>query len=337
MPGTRKRRRPVQAAHRKGIMIVPVTERTCARDGCGQAFTPKTARAAYCSDSCRAQAFRSRSRNETEHAVTEKARSPRTRTVAVIAANDPAPTWDPPGEPRKPYQTTEPCPWCEGPLHATPCGTWRVCLACKHRVTPRGVKAPYEHGTQGARQVKNQRERDQEAKALAAARGKLKADLSRMLDDDKLTPESRGLLEWYVAEVGHAPTMARLDDLTEQSKGEKIRHQHFWQGQPEALGAPDYDDEDQDEDYDDTDDYPRAIQAAPAPAVDYDTELAAREWKLEPHGAGICAVVKSKTHGYDYGYGPQECRQRAERAIPGGYVCGSCHDALNRPMIQWGQ
>jgi hypothetical protein len=67
-------------------------ERVCARDGCEQTFTPKTKRAAYCSDSCRALAFRLRSGRNTERAVSER-RPTRAKTAALPVV---ALTWEPP-------------------------------------------------------------------------------------------------------------------------------------------------------------------------------------------------------------------------------------------------
>lgn len=240
-------------------------------------------------------------------------------------------------------QTAEPCPDCESPLAATLRGTQRVCLACVHRVVPRGVRAPYERGTGIVRQVKSQRERDLEAVALARRKGVMLAELAALAADKNLHPESRPVIEWFADEVKTATGNARLDELAGLLPDAGIRRRHWWQSQPATLTAPVYDDEDQgdDDEYDDESDAgeietppslaPVKVWRESFPGVDYASELAARQWRFQPHGAGLCQLIHLKPHGWDIP--PEECLHRAEHAIPGGYVCGPCYHALNTPLV----
>jgi hypothetical protein len=313
-------------------MAMAVLERVCARAGCGQPVTGRADKR-YCSDLCRNAANRNRS---------DPIRSAhRAATVAVIRP-DLAPVWDPPGEPRQAYRTEEPCPDCGDPLLADPQGTWRACAACRRGVVPAAARAPYARGEDAPqRQVISQRERDLEALGLARRKGVMLAQLDALAADDRLHPESVPVVEWLAGEVRAAASGRRLDELAELAADPAagLRRRRWWHGQPAALPAA-YEDQDQDlgEDYDDEDqadeheDRPGAIAAAgPGPGIDYAAELAAREWVLRPHGPALCHLVKLRPHGWDY-VPPEECLGRAAHPIPGGAVCSSCHDALNRPL-----
>src|SRR5215469_8493639 len=125
------------------------------------------------------------------------------------AGHEPA-TWNPPSDPRQPRPTVEPCPDCgEARVYASARGTIRVCVACRRRVTPRGVLAPYERGTEVTRAAKSQRERDLEALDLAGRKGIMLDQLHGLADDDRLDRASVLKLEWFAEQVKTAASGAR--------------------------------------------------------------------------------------------------------------------------------
>ena len=202
----------------------------------------RRAGARFCSGACRAADNRMRSRmnNRTDRSVGRPAQ------VATVTAIRPpvALTWEPPSEPRMAYQTAEPCPTCGAALTAEPRGTWRGCLTCKQLVAPPGVSAPYASGASSAqRQVKSQRERDQEARALESRRQRLADELDGLGADKRLTSEARGTLKWYRAEVDKAKTMSRLDDLVDQFRDERLTRTG-WLARPAAAEIEPPDDND---------------------------------------------------------------------------------------------
>ena len=291
-----------------------IAERTCARDGCDQTFTPKTARRVYCSDSCRALV------SKRSVSKSGAASSARTR-VAAVAAIEPALTWEPPSEPRMTYQTAEPCPACGTLLTAEPRGTWRGCLTCKRAVAPPGVSAPYASGANAPqRQVKSQRERDQEARALESRRQRLADQLDGQGADKRLTSEARGALKWYRAEVDQAKTMSRLDDLVEQFRGERLTRTG-WLARPAVAEIEPADDDDGQAD--EPAPAPLAITApaqvvsgrawtlpGPAGAMTWAGALARAGWRMVPSATG-CQVSE----------GAAACGAQANRRISGGLVC----------------
>lgn len=200
-------------------------------------------------------------------------------------------------------------------------GSRRYCRACPGWVIPKDVQAPYGRGEGQARQAKTQRERDAEERELAVRRGAVKREIARLLEDERLAPESRDILEWYADKVGEAQTMARLDDLIEQAKGENIRREHWWHGRPAAIEAEGYDD---DEDQA-ADDYRLAIEAAPAAAIDHAAELAARGYSVNPDAEpGQCQLLR---------YGQPCWGGTADGGIYAGQrICRPMLDALNTPL-----
>jgi len=311
------------------VSVSPAGLRTCGREGCGATFTARRSDARYCSDSCRNAANRARSRSD-------PIRSDRITTpVQVVAIRTPVPplAWEPASERRRPWKVNEPCPGCGGPLYTSGRGTIRVCLACRHRVTPPGVSAPYQRGGQAVRQVKSQRERDLEALELVQQKGVMLHQLDELAADDRLDPGSRPVVEWFAAEVRAAKAGDRLTELAGLLPDAGIRRRHWWQGEPAAIEAPD-DDVDQGDDPDDDGDdedpgaWPAPVSKAALP--DFTAELAVRSWQFLPHGTGLCGLIHMRPHGWDVQ--PSECINRAEHLIAGGAVCGSCFDALNRPM-----
>lgn len=209
------------------------------------------------------------------------------------------------------------------------------------RVTPPAVLAPYRRdSTEAARQVKSQRERDLEALGLARRKGVMLTELAAHADDDRLDPAGVPVIDWFREQVKDAASDGRLDELAALWPEAGIRRRHRWQGQPAAITAGyDYDDDEDDQEGDDT--APLATPASIATqqwraTVDYAAELAAREWRWQPHGAGLCQLIHMKPHGWDY-VPPEECINRAEHVIPGGVVCASCYYALNQPLVRRGQ
>jgi hypothetical protein len=73
--------------------------------------------------------------------------------------------------------------------------------------------------------------------------------------------------------------------------------------------------------------YLKTLPSPARPSIDWAAELAARSWRLQPHGPGLCAVIQMVPHGWSY-VPPKECVGRAEVTISGGMVCSSCHSAL---------
>jgi len=285
------------------------TPRTCERDGCGRVFTPKRD-ARYCSDTCRAQASRaSRMRSETKQAVSERRE--------IIAAPL---VWDPPSEPRTPCQTTDPCPECGAPLVAEPRGIWHACLACGTLVTPPGVTAPYAAGTARQRQVKSQRDRDADARALEARRQRLADELDTLTADKRLTSEARGTLKWYRAEVDKAADMARLDDLVEQARSERLPRAG-WFSRPAAaeIEPPDYDDDDWEDGDEAQADDPAAPPAAPPPGrrMTWREAITALGWRLLPAGNGCQLLADGRP-----------CAGPADRDIGSAWVCGAHYGSL---------
>ena len=289
-------------------------ERTCARDGCGQTFTPKRSDARYCSAACRARVADNRRRTHTDNRPV--------RTATVTAIRPPVTlTWEPPSEPRMTYQTAEPCPVCGVPLTAEPRGTWRGCLTCKRAVAPPGVSAPYASGANAPqRQVKSQRERDQEARALESRRQRLADELDGLAADKRLTSEARGALKWYRAEVDQAKTMSRLDDLVEQFRGERLTRTG-WLARPAVAEIEPADDDDGQAD--EPAPAPLAITApaqvvsgrawtlpGPAGAMTWAGALARAGWRMVPSATG-CQVSE----------GAAACGAQANRRISGGLVC----------------
>jgi hypothetical protein len=181
--------------------------------------------------------------------------------------------------------------------------------------------------------VLSQRERDTDAIALAQRKGVMAGELARFAADDRLEPSCLPIIEWFRKEVEAARGGGRLDELTERLREcrdeGRIRRRHRWQGRPAALEleAGDQDEDDWDEDDEDDED-PEPVSGAAG--AGYAAELAAREWRWQPHGPNLCQLIHMKPHGWDVP--PQECIDRAEHVIPGGAVCGSCYLALNTPL-----
>jgi hypothetical protein len=165
-------------------------------------------------------------------------------------------------------------------------------------VTPHGVTAPYAAGTARQRQVKSQRERDAEARALEARRQRLADELDDLAADKRLTSEARGTLKWYRAEVDQAKTMDRLDDLVEQFRDERLTRTG-WLARPAVAEIEPPDDEGQaDDDWDDEEDdaEPLAIAAPARPPLDLAAELAARGYAVRQDAApGRCWIIEQHT------------------------------------------
>lgn len=145
------------------------------------------------------------------------------------------------------------CPECEGPLLWEPGRTVTYCAVCQLAELPEAVAGHYERAAERSEAVAvrsaSAAGSDEDSKALAVRKARLQSDLAGLASAD-LTPEARGLLDWYADQVTRAGSQARLDDLIGQFSADrdagKIRGRRWWQG-PSAvvLGAADddYDDE----------------------------------------------------------------------------------------------
>lgn len=291
-------------------------ERTCARDGCGRVFVPKTSRRIYCSGSCRALAAK-RSGPQSG-----KGRQPQSAQPA-LSARVPALIWEPPSEPRESYKTNEPCSGCGAPLLAEPRGIWRACPTCKGLVIPPGVVAPYAAGTARQRQVKSQRERDLEALGLAERKGIMLAQLRAIAEDDRLDPASMPVVEWFREQVRDAASGGRLDELAALLPEAGIRRRRWWQGKPAAITAGYDDGEPGDYDDDDQADEPTALCGVPASdgghprRMTWAEAVTASGWRLVPVRGGCQLIADGRP-----------CTGPADRDIGTAWVCGACYGRL---------
>ena len=85
----------------------------------------------------------------------------------------------------------------------------------------------------------------------------MRGQLDDIAADDRLTPDSRAVVEWFAEQVKAATTGQRLDDLADLYDAEKIRRRHWWDGRPAAITAGYAEDDDgpgDEDEYDDEDD-----------------------------------------------------------------------------------
>ncbi len=140
-----------------------------------------------------------------------------------------------------------------------------------------------------------QAEIDAQGRQVYVRKGAVLRGIAKMLDDDRLTDKSQDILRWYAEAIGKAETHARLDELAESAKGEKIRHRHWWQGTPAAITAVADDGEVYEAEIVD-DSEPLAIAAPPRPAFDLAAELAARGYAVQRDApAGRCSIIEAHT------------------------------------------
>jgi hypothetical protein len=152
----------------------------------------------------------------------------------------------------------------------------------------------------------------------------MRAQLDDLAGDERLSADSRPIVEWFIDEVRSAKSNGRLDELTALFPHAGIRRKRWWHGRPTAIESGAYtddEDEDQDDPDDDADAGMLAIAAAPA-RVNCAAQLAARSWTLRHPGDGRCHVVNA--------YG-EDCAGLAEHAIPGGAICERHRQALAIP------
>lgn len=256
------------------------------------------------------------------------------RPVPGTAARSPG--WDPPSQPRQPRQAGEECPQCSGPLTASPRGTVRVCTACRSRVTPAAVLAPYRRGTGVTRAARSQRERDDDAKKTVLMAGEFLRQVRAMLGDAQLHPASADLLGWYEEEIGEARKArdgGRLAELAGEFAADRearaFRRRRWWQGQPPVVAGiiEDEDDEDQDDDGEPgavVPATPASIAARPHRALQpqkmtWADAMASLGWRMSPAAGGGCQVIGE--HG-------RPCGRETAHHTGGGWLCAGCRDAL---------
>jgi hypothetical protein len=240
-------------------------------------------------------------------------------------------------------------------VYAEPRGTVRACLdgslgGCGKRVTPPGVLAPYQRGTEVTRAAKSQRERDDDAKKTVLIAGEFLRQVRAMLDDPQIHPASADLLGWYEEEITEARKARdgrRLAELADEfgadQEARAFRRRRWWQGQPAALTAGDAgEDEDEDEDAvtgyaayagdrGDQDGEPPAGIAAQQQErpMTWADGIAACGWRLTPTIGG-CQVIDE--------YGRHCAAETSSPAIPDGrggdaWLCGWHYGTLAEVII----
>jgi hypothetical protein len=216
------------------------------------------------------------------------------RTVKVprgVRASGPgavalAPAWDPPSPPRTNRRTAEDCPGCGTPgLIASPRGTLRICDQCKTLAMPAAVAAPYERGAGSTREARSQRERDLEALQLASRKGAMRSQLDAIADDDRLTPDSRAVVEWFAEQVKAATTAQRLDELADLYAVQKIRRRGLFQARPPAITAGYAEDDDGQGDEGEWDDEDEGHGPPPAVALATPVSIAEQQHRAQPQRA----------------------------------------------------
>lgn len=228
------------------------------------------------------------------------------RTAVPAAA--PAAGWNPPSAPRPERDAAEPCGKCGSAVKTDRRGITRWCPACNMLITPPGVLAPYERGSDVTRAARSQRERDDDAKKTVLIAGEFLRRVRGMLDDPKIHSASADLLGWYDEEITEARRsrdgrrLAELaDEFTADREAGAFRRLHWWQGQPAALEAT-HEGDDYEDDDDGQDDEPAAVTLAtpastaaqPQPAqprkMTWAEALAACGWRIAS-ATGTCQVI----------------------------------------------
>lgn len=254
-------------------------------------------------------------------------RTPAPKDIPAPAADV---EWNPPSEPRGYLLLDEPYPHCgKSKVYASPRGTARVCLGCGKRVTPPGVLAPYERGTEVTRAAKSQRERDLEALGLAGRKGVMLGELRRLAADDRLDDASVMKAEWFAEQVKAAANGARLDELAGLFTAEHIRPRG-WLQRPVSITAGYAEDGEPGEDDGGQAAGPARLHAVPdsTPApprpMTWTEAVSACGWRLSPTGGG-CQVIDE--------LGQHCAAETTSPAIPNGrggsaWLCGSHYGTL---------
>lgn len=260
------------------------------------------------------------------------------RTGGTLAY--PAEWWPAPIELDAPQDAGADCPDCGDPLTWEPGGTLLYCGTCDEPAFPAEL-VPDPGGRDDERRVTTQAERDDQALELAETRAVVLDRVRQVLDDERLTPQSRGRLEWYAAELGTARTMTRVVELAERLASERIRRRGWFRA--DALNPMDIDpDDDQDEDEcaGDDDDYGEdhgeistspvlAIAAGPPPPAAMQTRQAfgARNYRVDDDAPPNHCQVMARTH---YSGDPDHypCGAAGRCVYAGVRVCESHYQAL---------
>jgi uncharacterized Zn finger protein (UPF0148 family) len=250
--------------------------------------------------------------------------------------------WDPaPVEPDALDDARADCPDCGEPLTWEPAGTLLYCPGCEEPMFPPSL-IPQEGGRDDDRRVSTQAERDDEALRLAERRAVVIDRVRQVLDDDRLAPQTRGRLEWYVTEIGAARTMARVAELAERLAGERIQRRGWFRA--DALNPMDIDQDDDQDDEDeyagDDDDYGEdhgeisappvlAVAAGPPPPAAMQTRQAfdVRNYRVDDDAPPNHCQVKARTH-YSGDPNHYPCGAAGRFAYAGVRVCEGHYRAL---------
>jgi hypothetical protein len=174
----------------------------------------------------------------------------------------------------------------------------------------------------------------------------MRGQLNDIAADDRLTPESRAVVEWFAEQVKAATSGARLDELAELYAGQKIRRRHWWDGQPAAITAGYVEDDDglgDEDEWDDEDDVPgpAVVLATPASVarqqqrMTWAEALAVNGWRIAPLPEWDGCQVASQ--------GGNRCgsRETTQHVGPpgagGGWACNQHYYALTQTIADTNQ
>jgi len=238
------------------------------------------------------------------------------------------------------------CPECDGDRVWEGRRTLVYCPGCHGLAIPDFVADRHER-RQTAKQEKAGggelepiADDDDAALELAENRGVILHALRNTLDDDRLRIESRERLKWYADEIGRAGSMARLAELAEKLRGERIRRIGWFtpaidpaeilDGEIVDDDADDWDDDDGQEDADET---PVGAPLSLPPGSGYAAAIRANGfYDVDPAAPrGQCQVVnvRSGTTAAPLDV-PQPCGGGAFRQFGPFRLCPGHHNQFTR-------
>jgi len=195
-------------------------------------------------------------------------------------------------------------------------------------VPPHVAELYAKQAAPGVRQVRNERDRDDDAKGTVLAAGRFLRQVAVLLGDDRLHPDSRDLLGWYEEEITAARSKRdgrRLDALAAEFGDDweagQFRRAKWWQGTPAIEGTVIYDEDQGDA----PDDAPLAIGPASARAADYAGAMSALGWRMIRTSVDGCQVDADGTV-----CGSPWAEHIATASWPGGLACSRHLAALGQ-------